>query len=144
MWLAIDTDLARWSEWQLAIATGTSIASDARLAPSASDDVWVVGGGQLQRWSVAATPVDGDEATWTSTVEPVYAAICSSCHSPAGSGKSSSNIDLSRYAAWKERRPRVYARVVEQAGTGNAMPPRGSGLTLMDAQRAAIATWSRP
>ena len=144
VWLAIDTDLARWSEWQLAIATGTSVASDARLAPSASGDVWVVAGGQLQRWSVAATPVDGDEATWTSTVEPVYAAICSSCHSPAGSGKSSSNIDLSTYAAWKERRSRVYARVVEQAGTGNAMPPRGSGLTLTDAQRAAIATWSRP
>jgi len=118
VWLAIDTDLARWSEWQLAIATFTTIASDARLAPSASGDVWVVAGGQLQRWSVAATPVDGDEATWTSTVEPVYAAVCSSCHSPAGSGKSSSNIDLSTYAAWKERRPRVYARFGQPRSRG--------------------------
>jgi mono/diheme cytochrome c family protein len=144
VWLAIDANLARWSEWQLAFGTGTSIAPDARLAPSASGDVWVMAGGQLQRWSVAAPPLNGDEATWTSTVEPVYAAVCSNCHSPAGSGKSSSNIDLSTYAAWKERRSRVYARVVEQAGTGNAMPPLGSGLALTDAQRAAIAAWSKP
>jgi mono/diheme cytochrome c family protein len=144
VWLVVGTDLARFSAWQLAIGTGPTLAPDARLVPSPSGDVWVMSGGQLQRWSVAAPMVDGDEATWTATVEPVYAAVCSNCHSPAGSGKSSSNIDLSTYDAWKGRRPQVYARVVGQAGTPTAMPPPTSGLTLTDAQRAAIEAWSKP
>ena len=144
VWLAIDTDLARWSEWQLAFGTGPAIAPDARLVPSRSGDVWVMSGGQLQRWGVAAPAVDGDEATWTATVEPVYAAVCSNCHSPAGSGKSSSNIDLSTYDAWKERRARIYTRVVGQAGTPSAMPPPSSPVALTDAQRAAIEAWSKP
>ena len=143
-WLVVDTDLARFSAWQLAIGSGPTLAPDARLVPSPSGDVWVMSGGQLQRWSVAAPTVDGDEATWTATVEPVYAAVCSNCHSPPGSGKSSSNIDLSTYEAWKGRRPQVYARVVGQTGTPTAMPPPTSAFALTDAQRAAIAAWSKP
>lgn len=144
VWLEVDTDLARFSAWQLAIGTGASLAPDARLVPSPSGDVWVISGGQLQRWSVATAVADGDEATWTATVEPVYAAVCSNCHSPAGSGKSSSNIDLSTYEGWKGRRAQVYARVVGQAGTPNAMPPPTSGIALTATQRSAIEAWSKP
>jgi mono/diheme cytochrome c family protein len=144
VWLAIDTQLARFAQFQLALGTGVTLAPDARLVPSASGDVWVMSAGQLQRYRVAAAVDDGDEATWTATVEPVYAAVCSTCHSPTGSGKSSSNIDLSTYEAWKERRARVHMRVVDQVGTPSAMPPPGASVSLTDAQRAAIAAWSKP
>ena len=86
----------------------------------------------------------GDETTWNATVQPVFAAVCSNCHSPPGSGKDSSHIDLSTYGAWSTRRPTINGRVVAQAGTPTSMPPPGSGYVLTDAQRAAIAAWSKP
>ncbi len=143
VWLAVDGDLAVWEGGQVAVAAGGTLAPDARLVGSASGDVWVVTGGQLLRWSAQAA-AGGDEATWSATVQPVYAAVCSNCHSPRGSGKDSSNIDLSTYGAWKARRPVILARVVTQAATPTSMPPPNSGYVITDAQRAAIEAWSKP
>ena len=146
VWLTIDASLARWQNGQMGISTGATVAPDARLVASASGDVWVMSNGQLQRWSVAAgaAGAGGDEATWNASVQPVYAAVCSNCHSPPGSGKSSSNIDLSTYEAWSARRPRVYERVVTSAGKSTAMPPPSSAFQLTNEQREAIAAWSKP
>jgi mono/diheme cytochrome c family protein len=85
-----------------------------------------------------------DEAKWNTTVQPIYAAVCSNCHSPPGSDKSSSNIDLSTYGAWSQRRDAVYTRVVDRAGTAAAMPPPSSGMSITDDQRKAIGAWAKP
>jgi hypothetical protein len=77
-------------------------------------------------------------------VKPVYAAVCSNCHSPPGSGKSSSNIDLSTYDAWAQRRDRVFVRVVTDATTPAAMPPPTSGLSITEEQQKAIGAWAKP
>lgn len=144
VWFIVDGDLGRWHEGQVALATGGTLAPDARLAGSASGDVWVVSNGQLLRLGGGAAAMSPDEATWTSTVEPVHAAVCSKCHSPSGSGLDSSRIDLSTYAAWSARKPSVYRRVVTNAATPAQMPPPSSGLALTDAQRAAVEAWSKP
>ena len=144
VWFIVDGDLGRWHEGQVALATGGALAPDARLAGSASGDVWVVSNGQLLRLASGAGAMSPDEATWTSTVEPVHAAVCSKCHSPSGSGLDSSRIDLSTYSAWSARKPSIYRRVVTNAATPAQMPPPSSGLALTDAQRTAVEAWSKP
>jgi mono/diheme cytochrome c family protein len=143
VWLSVDGDLGMWQGSRVALASGGGLAPDARLVGSASGDVWTISGGQLLRWSGQAA-AGGDEGAWTSAIQPIYAAVCSNCHSPAGSGKDSSHVDLSTYSAWSDRRARIHARVVEQAGTASSMPPPGSGYALTDAQRSAIDAWSKP
>jgi mono/diheme cytochrome c family protein len=143
MWLAIEGALARWSGGELAFARDAGLAPDARLVASPTDDVWVIAGGKLLRWSGKVAP-GGDEGVWTANVEPIFASVCSQCHSPPGSGRSSSGVDLSTYAAWSARRAAIYARVVDQAGSVSAMPPPSSGVALTDAQRAAIGAWAKP
>jgi mono/diheme cytochrome c family protein len=143
VWFEVDGDLGVLQSGTVAVASGGTLPPRARLVGSPSGDVWTIAGGQLQRWN-AKTAAGGDEATWSATVQPIYAAVCSECHSPPGSGKSSSNIDMSTYQNWSSRRDRVYARVVEQAGTATAMPPPTSAFVLTDDQRAAIAAWAKP
>ena len=142
VWFTVDGDLGVVQDGRVSLGSGGTLANDARLVGSTSGDVWVLGAA-LQRFS-AAGGAAGDEATWNSTVQPVYAAVCSNCHSAPGSGKSSSNIDLSTYDAWKGRRATIYQRVVGAAGTPAAMPPPTSAFSLTDPQRAAIAAWAKP
>jgi mono/diheme cytochrome c family protein len=144
VWFVVGGDLGRWHEGQVALATGGTLAPDARLVGSASGDVWVVSNGQLVRSSGGAGATSPDEAMWTSAVEPIHAAVCSKCHSPAGSGLDSSRIDLSTYSAWSARKASIYRRVVTNAATPAQMPPESSGFPLTDAQRAAIEAWSKP
>ncbi|WP_394842448.1 cytochrome c [Pendulispora brunnea] len=146
VWFAVDGDLALVKDGHVAISSGLGLAGDGhdvQLAGSPSGDVWVVAGGQLLRYAAGAGGTD-DEAAWTANVQPVYATVCSHCHSAPGTGKDASNVDLSTYALWSARRAAVYQRVVAQAGTPAAMPPSGSGFSLTDAQRAAIEAWSKP
>jgi mono/diheme cytochrome c family protein len=143
VWFALDADLGLVTGGAVAVGSGGTLAADARLAGSPTGDVWAESGGQLLRFA-AQTGATGDEATWTSTVEPVFNAVCSNCHSAAGTGKDSSGIDLTTYAAWSARKTKVYARVVQQAGTGSSMPPPTSGFTLTDAQKSALEAWSKP
>lgn len=143
VWLSLDGDLLLWQGGRVAVAAGGTLAPDARLVGSASGDVWVISAGELLRWGAQAA-AGGDEGTWNTTVQPVYASVCSNCHSPPGSGKSSSNIDLSTYAAWDARRSSVYLRVVTQAGSASQMPPPSSGFPVTDTQRSAIQSWAKP
>lgn len=143
VWFSVDTDLAMLTGGRVALGTGGPLTADAHLSGSPSGDVWAASGGQLLRFA-AQTGSGGDLAAWTATVQPVYAAVCSNCHSAAGSGKDSSGTDLSTYAAWTARKSKVYARVVQQAGTAAAMPPPNGGFSLTDAQRSAIEAWSKP
>jgi mono/diheme cytochrome c family protein len=145
VWLTVDGDLGVWHGGHVALAAGGKLTPDARLVGSPSGDVWVLADGQLLRWSAQGSAgAGGDEATWNATVLPVYAAVCSNCHSPRGSGKDSSNVDLSTYGAWTARRGTVYGRVVTQAGTPTSMPPPTSNFAITDAQRSAIEAWSKP
>lgn len=144
VWFTVDGDLGVVQDGHVSLGSGGSLANDARLVGSSSGDVWVLGAPALQRFSAQGGGAAGDEATWSSAVQPVYAAVCSNCHSAPGSGKSSSNIDLSTYDAWKGRRATIYTRVVGSAGTPAAMPPPTSAFSLTDPQRAAIAAWAKP
>ncbi|WP_394831888.1 cytochrome c [Pendulispora rubella] len=145
VWFAVDGELALVKDGHVSISSGLALRApgDVQLAGSPSGDVWVVAGGQLLRYAAGAGGTD-DEAAWSANVQPIYATVCSHCHSAPGTGKDASNVDLSSYALWSARRAAVYQRVVAQAGTPAAMPPSGSGFTLTDAQRAAIEAWSKP
>ena len=143
VWLSVDHDLAVWQNGHVAIASGSAVADGSRIVGSTSGDIWVLANGQVQRWS-AQVSAGGDEGTWNATVQPIYAAVCSNCHSPPGSGKDSSHIDLSTHAGWNARRALVYNRVVAQAGSPSAMPPPTSSYVLTAAQRSAIEAWSKP
>lgn len=142
VWFTVDGDLGVVQDGHVSLGSGGTLANDVRLVGSTSGDVWVLGA-VLQRFS-AQGGAAGDEATWNSTAAPVYAAVCSNCHSAPGSDKSSSNIDLSTYDAWKGRRATIYQRVASAAGTPAAMPPPTSAFSLTDPQRAAIAAWAKP
>ena len=146
VWFAVDGDLALLKDGHVSITSGLALPGgpgDVRLAGSPSGDVWVVAAGQLRRYA-AGGGGSNDEAAWSANVQPIYATVCSNCHSAPGTGKDASNVDLSTYALWSARRAAVYQRVVAQAGTAGAMPPSGSGYSLTDAQRAAIEAWSKP
>ncbi|HWL86156.1 MAG TPA: c-type cytochrome, partial [Polyangiaceae bacterium] len=142
VWFAVDGDLGLVQNGHVSITSGASFPSDVHLAGSPSGDVWVVAAGRLARYSARSLAPLDDQAVWTNTVEPTYAAICSHCHS-AEVEKDRSGVDLSTYAMWDAHRAQVYQRVVTQAGTPSAMPPATSGFTLTDAQRAAIEAWSK-
>jgi len=146
IWVAVDGDLAVVQNGQVSVTSGAAFPPDAHLAGSPSGDIWLVAGGQLFRYAVQANAGGGggDEATWSATVQPIYASVCSNCHSAPGSGKDTSNVDLSNYALWDAHRAKIYQRVVAQAGTPTSMPPSGSGFTLTEVQRAAIEAWSKP
>lgn len=107
---------------------GLGLVGGAQLVGSSSGDAWAVAGGALSRYAV---PVSGDEATWRSSVLPVYARVCSSCHDPGGT----SGFPLATYAQWVALKAAVYDRVVVKRD----MP---QGRTISDADRTAIAAWS--
>ncbi len=142
VWFTLDSDMALLQNGQVSITSGATFPPDAHLASSPSGDVWIVAGGQLQRYAAQAAGAS-DQSVWTSTVQPVYATICSNCHS-ADTYKDKSGVDLSTYAMWDQHRADVYKRVVTNAGTPSQMPPPTSGFTLTDDQRAAIEAWSKP
>ena len=101
----------------------------ARLASSPSGDVWVLAGGSLERFA-QATP--DPTFAWSSTLAPIFARVCASCHGPNGV----SGVDLSKAAEWDAERDAIRARVVES----KTMPPEGH--TLSDTDRASIAAWA--
>ncbi len=144
VWMAIDAELALYQPEaaSLAISAGQTFPSDVRLFGSPSGDVWTIAAGTLGRFSGKTS--NDDAGTWTSSVQPIYASVCSNCHSPAGTGKDSAGIDLSTYESWASRRAKIRDRVVAKAGTPRAMPPLGSSYTITDEQRAAIGTWAGP
>ncbi|HEY6458624.1 MAG TPA: cytochrome c, partial [Polyangiaceae bacterium] len=98
--------------------------------PSSSGDVWVLSGGSLQRFA-RVDPEAALGARWSSSLAPVFARACATCHLPGGV----SGTDLSSAEAWHSERAAIRRRVVDT----RTMPPEGHELS--DADRAAIRAW---
>lgn len=130
VWFADGRELGVVDGDHVAETTGVGLAPDAVLAPSSSGDVWVLAGGKLQRFA-RVDPEPALAATWNSTLSPIFAKVCSSCHQPNGS----SGTDLSTPEAWESERQAIRDRVV----VARNMPPEGHPLS--DADRQAIAAW---
>jgi mono/diheme cytochrome c family protein len=110
---------------------GANIAPDAKLASSPSRDVWVLGGGGLQRLT-RAEPEQAATMTWSLTLGPIFARDCATCHLPDGV----SGTDLSSAAAWQSERAAIDERVVVR----RSMPPEGH--PIPEADRDAIRAWA--
>ncbi len=131
VWIADGAELGVVDGEHVAETTGAGIARDSRLAPSPTGDVWVLGGGGVERFA-RAEPEPDLRATWTATLAPVFARACASCHVPGGI----SGTDLSTAESWESERQAIAERVLES----RTMPPEGHPLS--DADRAAIAAWA--
>ncbi len=130
VWFADGRELGVVDGDHVAETTGAGLSPDAVLAPSATGDVWVLAGGKLQRF----TRVDPEPAlalAWNSTLSPIFAKVCSSCHQPNGS----SGTDLSTPEDWESERQAIRDRVV----VSRSMPPEGHPLS--DDDRRAIESW---
>ncbi len=131
VWFADGAELGVVDGDKVSETTGVHLAADAKLAPSASGDVWVMGAGALQRYARSDSgpaPV----AMWTATLSPIFARACASCHTANGI----SGTDLSTSTAWQTERARIRERVV----VTKTMPPQGHPIS--DADRAAIQAWT--
>lgn len=129
LWFGAGTELGMVSSDGKVSLAKADIPADAVLYGSPSGDVWTLSAGTLARYGV---PLTGDEADWRTNVLPVYARVCSQCHAPGGS----SNIDLSTYDSWAQRRQVIYQRV----NVAKNMP---QGQTISDEDAQAIATWTQ-
>jgi len=129
-WFADGDELGVVTGDQVAETSGAKVGREAKLAPSASGDVWVLSGGALGRFARAesGTPAVG---AWATEIAPIFARSCSACHQPDGI----SGTDLSTAGAWEGERPHIRERVVEK----RSMPPEGHPLS--EADRAAIRKW---
>jgi hypothetical protein len=132
VWFADGAELGIVEGDHVSETTGARVAADARLSPSSTGDVWVLSNGKLERYARAeAEPALA--TTWTTTLAPIFARVCSGCHQPNGS----SGTDLSTAEAWESERAAIRDRVVVTA----TMPPQGHPLS--DADRAAIRAWAQ-
>jgi mono/diheme cytochrome c family protein len=131
VWFADGGELGMVERGHVAETTGAKLPPDAKLSGSPSGDVWVIGGGRLQRFARADAQPASLAVTWTSAIAPVFARACASCHLPAGI----SGIDLSTAAAWQAERAAIDKRVL----VDKTMPPEGHPIS--DADREAIRAW---
>jgi hypothetical protein len=131
VWLADGPELAVVDGDHVSESTGTGLAPDAHLAPSASGDVWVIAPTGVRRFAIAGhePPL---RVAWSSTLGPIFARSCAGCHLPGGI----SGTDLSTPDAWQSLRSRIVERVV----TSRTMPPEGHPLS--DVDRTAIGSWA--
>jgi mono/diheme cytochrome c family protein len=131
VWFADGAELGVVDGNKVALTTGAHVAPQARLAASPSGDVWVIAGGSLQRFA-RAVPEEALAVAWKSTLAPIFARACASCHQADGV----SGTDLSTAEAWHSERTAIHDRVV----VGGTMPPPGHALS--DVDRAAIRAWT--
>ncbi|HEY4015215.1 MAG TPA: cytochrome c [Polyangiaceae bacterium] len=133
VWFADGTELGVVDGERIAETTGVHVAADAKLAPSPSGDVWVLSGGTLLRYA-RSEPEAALGVAWSTTLAPIFARSCASCHLPGGV----SGVDLSTAEGWHSERSAIQARVV----ASKTMPPEGH--PLLEADRAAIQAWANP
>lgn len=114
------------------VVEGVAIDPAARLAPSPSGDVWVIGGGTLARVRAGSGAAPTADARWDAEVRPAFLRACVKCHQPGGP----SGVDLSSASAWRANAKAVRARALVE----RTMPPRDQP-PLSDAERAAIDGW---
>jgi hypothetical protein len=131
VWFADGAELGVVDGDHVAETSGAKITPDAKLAPSPSGDVWVMGGGGLERLA-RAEPEPVLAVTWSSTLAPIFARDCATCHLPSGV----SGTDLSSAEAWQSERAAIEERVVVR----RSMPPEGHPIS--DADREAIRAWA--
>ena len=113
---------------------GAHIATDGKLFASPGGEVWVVGGGHVQKYASSedpAAPGPAIDPAWSSTLEPIFARNCAACHQPGGAA----GVDLSSLAAFRARKSDILAQVV----VTRSMPPGGRGMT--DSDREALHAW---
>jgi mono/diheme cytochrome c family protein len=130
VWIADGSELGVVEGDHVAETSGAGIPPAARLAPSPSGDVWVIASGGVERFA-RAEPEAGLRVAWSTTLAPIFARSCASCHLPGGI----SGTDLSTAESWESERRQIAERVVE----GKTMPPEGH--PLADADRSTIAAW---
>jgi mono/diheme cytochrome c family protein len=142
VWFADQGELGVILGDRVAATTGAHLDADAKLQRSPSGDVWVLGAGKLERFAAeggastasvgggAASPTT-TASTWRSTIAPIFARSCASCHQPNGS----SGTDLSNEAAWSHLRALIRERVL----VTRTMPPQDHPIS--DADRAVIHGW---
>jgi len=131
VWFADGPELGVVEQDHVAETSGAHVPPDARLSPSTTGDVWVLSDGKLDRYARAeAEPALA--TTWTTTLAPIFARVCSACHQPNGS----SGTDLSTAEAWESERAAIRERVV----LSRTMPPQGHPLS--DADREVIRAWA--
>ena len=102
--------------------------TSAALIGSPPGDLWIDGGGELQRYSLDRATAD---PRWTAEIAPVFQRVCSHCHLPGGDA----GIDLSTPATWASERAEIVRRVL----VTRTMPPAGT--ELLDRDRLALAGW---
>jgi mono/diheme cytochrome c family protein len=134
VWFGDGTELGMARGTTVNETKGANIAADARLFASPGGDVWVVGGGHVQKYSSPEDPTAPGPTTdsaWATSLSPIFARNCAACHQPGGS----SGVDLSSLAAWRTRK----GDILEQVVVTRSMPPGGRGMT--DADRETIHSW---
>jgi mono/diheme cytochrome c family protein len=129
VWFADGSELGLVRDAGVAETTGTHVAPNAVVTASPTGDVWILSGGALQRYAVAETSAS---PAWSTTLAPIFARVCASCHQPSGVA----GVDLSTAAAWDDERDAIRDRVV----ISKTMPPEDHPLS--NADRAAIQAWT--
>ena len=130
VWFADGRELGVVDGDRVALTHGAHLGSDARLAPSASGDVWVIDDVGVTRYQPSvATP--SEQARWSTIIAPAFARSCAACHLPGGRA----GLDLSVPAAWETNRAAILQRVV----VAKTMPP--DGRPMLESDRAAVKAW---
>ncbi len=127
-WTTTGGELVTSATTGFAKSTGAGLEGGAKFFGAPNGELWVVGT-QVRRVSYGTQ--SAALADWQSTVQPIFAKVCSACHSPGGSA----GLDLSSYAAWVRLRVQIEKQVV----TDKSMPPKSAPFT--DADRATVAAW---
>jgi hypothetical protein len=130
VWFADGPELGTVDGDRVFETSGLHLPPASTLAPSSSGDVWVLSGGSLQRFA-RVDPEASLGARWSSSLGPVFARACASCHVPGGV----SGTDLSSAERWHSERAAIRRRVVDT----RTMPPEGHELS--EADRATIQAW---
>jgi hypothetical protein len=130
VWFTDGRELGIVGSERVAETSTAPTAVDSKLSASANGDVWAISAGTLHRFSRVASTADRT-ALWGSSIAPIFARVCASCHEPNGAA----GIDLSTADAWEGERIEIRERVIE----ARTMPPQGH--ELAEADRAAIAAW---
>jgi hypothetical protein len=127
-WFADGSELGVIESDRVAVTSGAKIDPTAHLSASPTGDVWTLANGTLTRYGTVRAA-----SLWDQIIAGIHARVCAGCHGPNGSA----GVDLSTAARWDGKRAAIEKRVLEE----KSMPPPGT--PIIDADRAAIAAWSR-
>jgi len=125
VWFGVGSRICLYGGGQLHCAEA-GVGGTATLVGSARG-VYAIENGGMRAFERRAT---GAEAVWRASVRPVFARVCSSCHSRGGT----SGIDMSAYASWASRVDLIDTRVLQIQNMPTNQKLSGDDL-------ATIAAW---